>query len=100
MSDTFETGPSCSLHVCSLRGEKGTCHLFLFTKLVSEALLLFLKRQKVQHFRTLGLQGLLESSHFILLLFFSFLLVAKDVILASVTMILVVVNTPDSKLRV
>lgn len=79
--------------------------MFLFTKLVSEAFLLqeqvlFLKRQKVQHFRALVLQGLLESSHFILLLFFSFLLVAKDVILASVTIILGVVSTPDSKLRV
>ena len=72
MASIYQTGPSCSPHVCSLHGGKGTCHVFSFAKLASDFfrtlknfhLLLFLKGQKAQYFRALGLEGLFENSDF------------------------------------
>jgi len=72
MASTFQTGQSCSLHVCSLHGVKGTCHVFSFAELASDifhtlknfCLLLLLKGQKAQYFRPLALEGLFENSDF------------------------------------
>lgn len=74
MASTFQTGPSCSLHVCSLHGGKGMCHVFSFAKLASDffhtlknfRLLLFFKGQKAQYFRALGFEGLFENSDFMI----------------------------------
>lgn len=68
VSNKFQFGMSCSLHVGSLNEGKGMSHMFSFVKLASVffhknfPLLLFWKEKKSYYFRALSLERLFENS--------------------------------------